>query len=549
MLPPSSMADNPNVLNLKETITDETIVYPETFEQNTRKMLESWYIKNYTTTDDHYASLPDEKTSDETIRRRLAALPTVVELPFNQIVRSYIDRYTQRSRAQVASILGLSTYYTPIFEQALEELGLPLELKYLPVIESGLDPNAVSKHGAAGLWQLTLGTGKGLGLEVNSLVDERRDPYLSSEKAAGYLKDLYAVYGDWSLAIAAYNCGPGVVNKALRRAGGDAKTHDFWSIYKFLPEETRGYVPGFIAANYVMNYYKEHNISPVLATKPLITDTVAVRSRLHFNQISEILNIPVEELRILNPQFRKDIIPATADHTYFLILPSQQVHAYLLSEEEIIAHDAEKYAIRETVEPGDLASTAETDFAQEEEPAPSLAQEEQDLAMVKSAASARGTRTITHKVTAGETLASIANNYGVEQADIKEWNSLRRNAVRTGQQLKILIPDENAGDLADASSPAELSAPAADKQKASASKSSKKSSSKKSKKKASKPSTYTVSSGDNLEKIAKKNGVTVSQLRKANPNLKGDMIHPGDKITLPKDAKPAKKKSKKKKRR
>lgn len=600
-LPAGAKSTTPNVLDLKESITDKAIVYPETFEQNTQKMLESWYMKNYTTTDDRYASEGDPATSDETIKKRLKAMPTVIEMPFNQIVRSYIDRYTSRSRAQVAVLLGLSNYYTPIFEQALEEKGLPLELKYLPVIESGLNPNAVSRHGAAGLWQLMLGTGKGLGLEVNSLVDERRDPYLSSEKAAGYLKDLYATYGDWTLAIAAYNCGPGTVNKALRRAGGDATDLDFWAIYKYLPEETRGYVPMFIAANYVMTYYKDHNISPVLATKPLVTDTVAVNSRLHFNQISEVLNLPVEELRILNPQFRKDLIPAGEGRSYFLILPSQQIHAYLLSEDDILAHDAIKYEQRETAEPGVAASsepvinsdlTAETTEPETTE-ADEKAQEE--VAMVKAASAqkesqkggATRTKTITHKVAAGETLASIARDYNVSQDDIKSWNSLRRNAVRTGQQLKILVPDDTAsagGDSASASSKAAAKASTkgtasktaktdndtdnsavksgskskaekaakddnASKKSSKKAKKSKKNS-KASKKKTPKSTTHTVTSGENLERIAKRNGVTVDELRKANPKLKGDMIHPGDKLNVPaKDSKSGKKSGKKKRKR
>lgn len=302
-----------NVLDLKTSITDQAIVYPESFEADTQKLLESWFIKNYTASDKRYETEPDVDVSDEEMMKRLNSLPTLIEMPYNQIVRSYIDRYTKKGRPQVAAVLGLSLYYMPIFEQALEEEGLPLELKYLPIIESGLDPNAVSRRGAAGLWQFMLGTARGLGLEVNSLVDERRDPYVSSERAASYLKDLYGMYGDWSLAIAAYNCGPGTVNKAIRRAGGDVKDHDFWSIYSYLPAETRGYVPMFIAANYVMKYYPQHNISPVLPSKPLVIDTIQVAERIHFNQISKVLDIPVEELRILNPQFRADVIPGTPE--------------------------------------------------------------------------------------------------------------------------------------------------------------------------------------------------------------------------------------------
>ena len=348
----------PNVLDLKNSLTDSSVVFPESFETDTQKMLEGWYMKNYTATDRRYEEMEDADTSDETIIERLKALPTVIEMPFNEVVRTYIDRYTKRGRSQVAALLGMSLYYLPVFEQALEERGLPLELKYLPVIESGLDPNAVSRHGATGLWQFMLGTARGLGMEVNSLVDERRDPYVASERAATYLKDLYDTYGDWSLAIAAYNCGPGNVNKALRRAGGDPKSHDFWGIYYYLSPETRGYVPMFIAANYVMNYYQDHNISPVLAVKPLVTDTLHITERVHFNQISKVLDIPVEELRILNPQFRADLIPGTPDTPYTLILPSQQIHAYLMSEDAIKEYESDRYALRGVVEPGEVPSDA-----------------------------------------------------------------------------------------------------------------------------------------------------------------------------------------------
>lgn len=549
-----AMGAKPNVLDLKESITDQSIVYPETFEKDTRKLLEGWYLKNYTATDDRYARQGDVEVSDETIKRRLAALPTVIDMPFNQIVRDYIKRYTSRSREQVAAILGLSLYYTPIFEQALEQAGLPLELKYLPVIESALDPNAVSKSGATGLWQLMIGTGKGLGLEINSLVDERRDPYLSSEKAVAYLKDLHDTYGDWSLAIAAYNCGPGAVNKALRRAGGEPKSHDFWSIYQYLTPETRGYVPMFIAANYVMNYHNEHNISPVLATKPLVTDTVAVYNRLHFNQISEVLNMPVDELRILNPQFRADVIPAGPERPYFLILPSQQVHAYLVSEQEIFAHEADKYARRETAEPGQNAPAIAYEPASSENAAE--AEAEQAVAMVRqSAAKAAGQDALTHKVAAGETIASIAQRYGVTPADIKEWNNLRRNAVRTGQQLKIYTAGQETADNTSKTVPAKpqaketpVKATSPDKKKEEPAQA--KTRSKKAKNQEQAPKTnkkkqqsrrqaapkdkdVEVKSGDNLSRIAKRNGVSVEDLRKANPSLKGDMLHPGDKIKVP----------------
>ena len=524
-----------NVLDVKESITDSNIVFPESFETDTQKLLESWYMKNYTATDDKYMS-SDVKTTDDQIRQRLSQLPTVIEMPFNSIVRTYIDRYTQRGRAQVAATLGLANYYMPIFEQALEEAGLPLELKYLPVVESALNPNAVSKHGATGLWQFMLATGKGLGMEVNSLVDERRDPYVSSRKAARYLKDLHSTYGDWSLAIAAYNCGPGAVNKAVRRAG-DGK-HDFWSIYEYLSPETRGYVPAFIAANYVMNYYPEHGISPLIPTKPLVTDTVGVAGRVHFNQISEVLDIPVEELRLLNPQFRADLIPGSPEKPYMLILPSQQVHAYIVSEDQIKGHEAERYARRDVVEPGDMPSESSVEMEMAD---PSAADVRQTLAAdnlpaEEPAMPARQTpaagRPATHKVAAGETLASIAALYGVTPAEVKRWNNLRRNSVRVGQQLRVAVDAQAETSVsADSSVPAsrqQVSPAKAKRQSKSAS------SSKKGKKgrKEAKPTQHSIKNGENLTVIAKKYGVSVDEIKRAN-NMKDDDIRAGKSIKIP----------------
>ena len=526
-----------NVLDIKESITDNTIIFPESYETDTQKLLEGWYLTNYTATDNKYSAAEDVETSDSEIISRLKALPTAIEMPFNQVVRSYIDRYTKQARPQVAAILGLGIYYMPIFEQALEAEGLPLELKYLPVIESGLDPNAVSRHGATGLWQFMIGTAQSLGMEVNTLVDERRDPYTASEKAASYLKDLHNAYGDWTLAIAAYNCGPGTVNKALRRAGSDPKQLDFWSIYQYLPAETRGYVPMFIAANYVMNYYPKHNISPVLPTKPLVTDTVSISQRVHFNQIAAVLDIPVEEIRMLNPQFRRDVVPATSDRLYSLVLPSRQALAYIVSEDAIKNYDAEKYSRQEVAEPVVAQTVQET--AAEAEAA-------DELAEVRAAAAQRtGTHTVTHKVIAGETLSSIAAKYDVTEADIKNWNGLRRNAVRTGQQLRINTSVEGEGkELASATQ----SNTRGDSAASSSAKTSTAS------KAASAPKTHIVKSGETLSSIAAKYGVTVAQLKNAN-SLTGDVIKAGGKLKIPaktgakKSATPAAKKRSKKRRR
>lgn len=343
---PVALADS--VLDISDSSRQPSLIMPQSFETDTHKMLEDWYLKNYTVLDYEADRDGGSPLNDEVILDRLSRMPTIIEMPLNTPVRNAINFYANRKKQLVENMLGLSLYYMPIFEEALERHGLPQELRYLPVIESALVPTAVSRAGAAGLWQFMSPTAKDLGLEVNSLVDQRRDPYLSSEAGAKYLKQLYNTYGDWSLAIAAYNCGPGNVNKALRRAG-DGK-HDFWEIYPFLPAETRNYVPAFIAANYIMNYYKEHDISPALARKPLIVDTVHVSRRVHFEQISDVMGIPVAEIRALNPQFRADIIPGDI-HPYSLVLPSLQVYAYVANEDSIVNHNAQKYARRGIVEP------------------------------------------------------------------------------------------------------------------------------------------------------------------------------------------------------
>ena len=408
-----------NILSLKNSITDEDIVFPESFDTDVHKMMTNWYLQNYTVLDAEVENKSPGEVGEETYIRRLAAIPSVIEMPYNQIVRKHIERYVYRSRTLIEEMLGMSLYYMPIFEQALEKEGLPLELKYLPIVESAMDPNAVSRVGAAGLWQFMIGTGKGLGLEINSLVDERRDPYRSSAMAAKYLKNLYQIYNDWSLAIAAYNCGPGNVNKALHRNGG---TGDFWDIYDYLPRETRGYVPAFIAANYAMTYYKQHNISPSLARKPLITDTVSVNRRIHFSQIAQVLNIPIEEIRTFNPQFRADVIPGD-NHPYTLVLPSQQVYSFIMSQDSIDNYRDDLYAHREVVEPGGQVSTAEE--------------------YLSGRSSSGNIRTISHKVERGETAASIAAKYGMTTEELMSLNGKSSERVRRGETLVVKAPNYN----------------------------------------------------------------------------------------------------------
>ena len=241
---------------------------------------------------------------------RLSRIPSIMEMAHNDVVQKFIDRYSGRLRHSISYMLGASNFYMPIFEEALETYQLPLELKYLPIIESALNPKAVSRVGATGLWQFMLTTGKQYGLQVNSLIDERRDPVKASYAAARYLSDLYKIFGDWNLVIAAYNCGPANINKAIHRANGEK---DYWQIYPYLPKETRGYVPAFIAANYIMTYYSQHNICPMTTRLPAQTDTVMVNRNIHLEQVAEVMGINIDLVRSLNPMYRRDIIPGATE--------------------------------------------------------------------------------------------------------------------------------------------------------------------------------------------------------------------------------------------
>lgn len=396
-----------SVRDLKYEISDTAIVFPESVQVDVHRMQQNWYLQNYTVLDT--IGSPDVPATDEVIIERLKAMTTTIEMPFNQVVRSHIDIYTTRKRSLVETMLGLSLFYMPIFEEELEREGLPLELRYLPIIESALNPNAVSRSGATGLWQIMLPTARGLGLEINTLVDQRRDPIASTQAAVKYLKQLYEIYNDWSLAIAAYNCGPGNVNKALLRAGASADNpKDYWEIYYFLPAETRGYVPGFIGASYAMTYYSDHGISPALAKRPILTDTVHVVDRLHFNAISQIINISIDELRVLNPQYRKDIIPGDV-HPYVLRLPSQMIYNYIMYEDSIRSASA-NLAPRSVVEIAGSSSSGDS------------------YTEVNK----------WHKVRRGETLSQIARKYGVTVKQIQTWNNLKSTKLRSGQKLKIV---------------------------------------------------------------------------------------------------------------
>lgn len=312
------------------TVTDdkgreEVIEFPEAMTYDLDSLLNLYMSKTYLEEDDCNMRDINPVYSKEDYINRLLRLPTVMEMVHNEVVQKFIDRYSGRLRHSISYMLGASNFYIPIFEEALEAYQLPLELKYLPIIESALNPKAVSRVGASGLWQFMIGTGKQYGLQVNSLVDERRDPIKSSYAAARYLNDLYKIFGDWNLVIAAYNCGPENINKAIRRSNGNK---DYWEIYPYLPKETRGYVPAFIAANYIMTYYSLHNICPMSTRLPAKTDTVMVNKNVHLEQVAEVIGINIDLLRSLNPMYRRDIIPG-ATEPYALRLPLTEVGKFI----------------------------------------------------------------------------------------------------------------------------------------------------------------------------------------------------------------------------
>ncbi len=523
-----------SILDIKHSITDDNVVPPESFETRTIELEENFYLRNFTEKSANVDTTLSPVGTPAEYADLLSRLPAEIELPYNAIVGRLIDMYLTRRRTLVADMVALHNYYGNIFVEELIKEKMPVELQYLPVIESALNPNAVSKAGAVGLWQFMPATANGLGMEVNSLVDQRRDPRKSSRAAAKYLKQLYEIYGDWSLAIAAYNCGPGNVNKALRRAGGGKK--DFWEIYNYLPSETRGYVPAFIAANFVMNYFDRYGVKPTIVTRQLVTDTVQVAQRVHFNQIAEVLNIPVEEIRMLNPQFRKDIIPGN-NHPYALVLPSQQCLSYIMSENAILALDSDVYARRTVVEPGQPRAVADSTAIIG------------DHLVVKK-----------HTVKRGENIRDIAKQFGVSATDIKKWNNLTRGKVKAGDVLTIevmehgtAVTDTLAQQLDSVRPAAETPAPAVAEAAPQPKPASKPAPEKKAeaKPKAATPTTYTVRSGDTLSKIAKKFGVTVSQLQKANNLGSSTNIQISQKLKIPAkgSSAPAKKSTSRKKRR
>ena len=405
------------------TVTDdngkeEVIEFPEAMTFELDSLLNLYMSKNYLG-EDNDCRMKDINPvfEKEVYIDRLKRIPSIIEMPYNEVVQKFIDRYSGRLRHSVSYMLGASNFYMPIFEEALETYGLPLELKYLPVIESALNPTAVSRVGSTGLWQFMLATGKRYGLEVNTLVDERRDPIKASYAAANYLSDLYKVFGDWNLVIAAYNCGPDQINKAIHRSKG---SKDYWQIYPYLPKETRGYVPAFIAANYIMTYYCEHNICPMTTRLPAKTDTVMVSRNVHLEQIAAVCNIDIEQLRTLNPAYRRDIVPG-ATKMSAVRLPHTEVGKFIDLEDSIYAYNAEVlFSKRATVEVNDDV--------------PTYTRKSSTKRSRKKASRSRG-RSVTVK--SGQTLSEIAKRNGTTVAKLRRLNGIKGSNIRAGKKLRV----------------------------------------------------------------------------------------------------------------
>lgn len=418
---------------------------------------------------------------DSVYINRLYSLPTEMELSFNSVVKNQIELYAGRRRNQVSYMLGEAKYYFPIFEEALNREGMPLELKYLPVIESALNPIAKSRAGASGLWQFMTATGKRFGLEINSLVDERFDPHKSTNAAMQYLKFLYDRYGDWNLVIAAYNCGEGRVDRAIRSSNG---VKDFWTIYPHLPRETRNYVPIFIAATYIMNYFDAHGIIPNEGTKPLSLDSIMINKSLHFRQISDVLNIPIEDIRKYNPQFKKDMIPGDYK-PYSLNLPSPHLLSFIDKESSIYSYKSNEYLSHRKVAGQDVVGGG----------------------------TPAGSNAVTYRVKRGDTMSKIANRYGVTTAQIRSWNGLSSNKLSVGRSLRIYrsTPAASAQTEQLASNSVVSAETSVDGQKMQAKTTT---------------SYYKVRKGDTWAGVAKKNGASIADIKKWN-NIKNNKLIAG----------------------
>ncbi|MBR4801359.1 MAG: transglycosylase SLT domain-containing protein [Bacteroidales bacterium] len=454
-------------------------------EANQDSLLSIWYLQRQLAT----ANLPGETDvdnanyksdiPDEVYIENIKKMNSYITLPYNSIVKNYIILYTEKMPKRAAMMLGLSSYYFPIFENIFDKYGLPKELAAMAIIESALNPFAVSSANAKGMWQFIYSAARQYNLEIDSYIDERFDPEKSCDAAARYLKDAYTIYGDWALAISSYNCGSGNVNKAIRRAG----SKDFWAIYPYLPRETRGYMPSFVGALYMTKYYKNYNIIPDKVSMPAHVDTFMVHKNLHFEQLQEVIGIPVEETRKLNPQYLKDIIPGT-EKGLILRLPYNYTAAFVDNEKTI-------YNYKDSIFFNPILYSG-----------------------YKS--SQEGGSRIYHKVRKGQTLASIAKKYGVTVAQIKDWNNIsaRTKTVKTGRTLVIF---KNAVTTSQPSSSKNSSSKTASSNTAKNSGGAK---------------YYTVRKGDTLYGVARKNNISLNELLRLNGLTAKSTIHAGKKLRV-----------------
>lgn len=421
--------DDDEVVVTDEEGDEEVIEVPEAMMQDLDSLLQQFNNKEYLKIDEN-CNFKDVNPyfEPDVIKDRLKRMPTVIEMPYNDIVQKFIDRYAGKLRRSVSMMLGAQNFYMPIFEQALETYQVPLELKYLPVIESALNPKAVSRVGATGLWQFMLATGKQYGLKVNTLVDERRDPDKASYAAARYLRDLYRIFNDWTLVIAAYNAGPDNINKAIHRAGG---VKDYWHIYPYLPRETRGYVPAFIAANYIMNYYCDHNICPMVTTLPVKTDTIMVNRDVNLKQVAAVLNIDIEQLRTINPQYRQDIVNGYAEPAA-IRMPQEYINAFIDNEDSIYSYQEEVMLTKRTeVEVND----AVVDTAPRSSYSSRRGSKATRGKKGKRGRNGRGGREVS--VRSGDTLSQIAKRNNTTVAKLKKLNKISGSTIRAGKKLKV----------------------------------------------------------------------------------------------------------------
>jgi len=397
---------------LSDTIIIRSDINTEKISADLDSLVNSWYVK--TALMNNPGIFSDDTAgvqyADTVYEHRISRINSIISLPFNGIIRNHIHVYTIKQRDKFSAVLGLKDYYFPMIEDIFDSYGLPAELKYMAVIESALNVNAVSRMGATGLWQFMYSTGRMYGLTINSVVDERRDPVRSTHAAAKYIRDLYNIYKDWTLVIAAYNCGPGNVNKAIRRSGNKK---DYWDIYYRLPRETRGYIPQYVAAAYAVNYYPEHNIRPLPLNIPLSTDTIIVNKDIHLTQISEVMKIPMGELRALNPQYRTGLVPGSSK-PFSLTLPMSHVSDFIDLNDTIRSYKPDVYLNKTTR----IADPSRSTYV----PA--------DVA---------GKTKLIYTVKEGDNLGYISEWYRVGLSDLRYWNNLYRNTIMIGQKLAIFV--------------------------------------------------------------------------------------------------------------